>query len=167
MAGIYWDGYADEDTIVIDDFEPIELINPTSKQISLKEFLCIFDKYNDSRLPIKCSSVLIRASTFIISSNWDIAQWFPMHHQKNALMRRVNVIIEMPKAYQGGRPEMKIKKNWIPHDFIINEKQQRFFDYIGQPERGQELAPEIADIGDFKKKPKMPVMVDDVTKREP
>lgn len=87
----YWDGYIDQECIIIDEFDsgiPInELLSITSHG---------FHQFN-----IKGSTVECRAKKIVIVSNFHPDQWYPMipKTQRDALYRRVTKLIHAKTSY--------------------------------------------------------------------
>lgn len=78
---LWWDGYDDQATVIIDDFE---------SWISYRTLLMLLDKY-PFRCQIKGGVVMARWTHVIITSNICPTQWFPNEHA-GPLERRLTVV---------------------------------------------------------------------------
>lgn len=79
--GIWWDGYAGESTIIIDDFYG---------WIKYDEMLRLCDEY-PHKVEIKGGYVEFIAKDIYITSNKYIKEWYKFNYfNENALLRRVN-----------------------------------------------------------------------------
>lgn len=79
--GDWWDGYAGETTVIIDEF---------AHDMQITQLLRLLDRY-PLRVPIKGGFVQMLATTFYITSNIDLDEWYPnaIDAHKAALRRRI------------------------------------------------------------------------------
>ncbi len=84
---LWWDGYCDQKTILMDDFYG---------DVSYKKMLRLLDGYKFD-LPIKGGFVRKRYSRVVITSNTMPSTWWPMQDMK-AFTRRVTSIIEFTES---------------------------------------------------------------------
>lgn len=92
---VWFDGYEGETTLIIDEYEPGE--------IGMSMMLSILDRYRKS-FPVKGGSVIGAWTTVLVTSNHHPSDWYPMAVNIDALMRRINVVVEYKFAFQGVRP---------------------------------------------------------------
>lgn len=78
---VWWDGYSQNDTILLDDYRGA---------IPYNKLLTLLDKY-PKRGEIKGSSIALNFSTVIITSNNHISDWYPLlsHTDLDPLRRRI------------------------------------------------------------------------------
>lgn len=82
----WWDGYAGEDCVLIDDFEPFE-----QGYFNFRELLRLFDRYPMS-IEFKGGVTEFRSKTVIITTNIDPDSWYPLHPDRAALTRRISQV---------------------------------------------------------------------------
>lgn len=84
-SGPWWDGYAGETEVILDDFD--------SAFMPIGEFLRTVDRY-PLRVPVKGGFVQLVANTFIITSNHLPREWYPDAEPKRlaAVERRIDTI---------------------------------------------------------------------------
>lgn len=86
-SGPWWDGYAGESTVILDDFD--------SDFMPIGDLLRTLDRY-PIRTPVKGGFVQLVANHFIITSNHLPSEWYPTAVQKrlDAVTRRIRHVIE-------------------------------------------------------------------------
>lgn len=88
----WWDGYANEDVVVIEDFR--------SATIRFDTMLRILDRY-PVRLPVKGASCSARYSTVILTSNEDPQVAYLNELDQTPFLRRLSKVIHLAQAHPG------------------------------------------------------------------
>lgn len=93
----WWDRYDGEETVIFEEFNPIDVDNPYNK-FPLTEMLQILDRYS-LQGEIKGTSTQLMANRFIFTTNIDPTTWWKGHPQQSAFLRRITKIFYFPKTY--------------------------------------------------------------------
>jgi hypothetical protein len=91
-TSMWWDGYFDQETVIIDEIVP----NKVEKGIGTAMFLRWLDIY-PVNVQFKGGYVALQAKKIILTSNYDPADWVP-YENRDALLRRMKVV-EMKNVY--------------------------------------------------------------------
>lgn len=81
----WWDGYAQEETVVLDDYDP-------KHTVFLAYFLKIWADHYVIPAEVKGGKLSIRPKTIIITSQYSMEECFPETNDRQALMRRFRII---------------------------------------------------------------------------
>lgn len=98
MKTPWFDGYAGQETMLLDDFGP--------GMMNINFLKRLLDRY-PMDLPIKGGSLAMRANTIFITTNYHLDQWYPKAGEKDyeALMRRIEWVawedLESRARWQG------------------------------------------------------------------
>lgn len=85
-TGVWWNGYAGEETVVFDDFRPSwERVNTVIKWL---------DRWPVT-VPVHGGARQLVAHTFIFTSNTDPVTWYAGHEQWEPLQRRITLVHKM------------------------------------------------------------------------
>jgi len=93
--GHWWDGYTNQDTILLDDY---------SGDINYSQFLKVLDRY-PINLPIKGGFIPANYTTIIITSNKQFTQWYA--ESNNAIARRIHQIKNLDEEHNNGQDIQK------------------------------------------------------------
>lgn len=112
MPGKWWDGYRGEECVVFDEFKPPSADDwktgsPT--EIDLPYMLRLFDRY-PLMVEYKGGTCQMRATKFIITSNFSPAEWFPGHHQWPAFVRRLTKILHFKEKWKEGEEHIIVEQ---------------------------------------------------------
>lgn len=101
-SGPWWDGYAGETTVILDDFD--------DHFMPIGDLLRVLDRY-PMRTPVKGGFVQLVANHFIVTSNHLPAEWYPDAVQKrlDAVTRRFNTVVE----FRNGTMSTHIASNYF------------------------------------------------------
>lgn len=88
MQGKWWDGYSNEQVVVIDDFDPENMFD-----IVYGFYLCLLDRY-PMRIECKGGSMQFGSKIIIFTSNFNPKTWFIDRKNRDAFFRRVKLIKE-------------------------------------------------------------------------
>lgn len=86
MVGKWWDGYNQEPTVLIDDFDPSNCFD-----ITFDFYLKLLDRY-PMRVETKGGTCEFLSRTIIFTSNIDPDEWFLTKSNRDAFFRRVSLI---------------------------------------------------------------------------
>lgn len=86
MNGKWWDGYAGETCVIIDDFDPANCFD-----MVYDFYLKLMDRY-PMRIEWKGGSGQFYSKAIVFTSNMDPAEWFPTKSNRGAFFRRVSEI---------------------------------------------------------------------------
>ena len=112
--GQWWDGYTDQKTILLDDYQG---------DINYTQFLKVLDRY-PINLPIKGGFVPANYTTVIITSNKNFNQWY--NEPPQAIARRIRTVINMDIELQNGQDyqtiyqEARRKEGWKENETNIS-----------------------------------------------
>lgn len=93
MSGKWWDGYAGEECVLIDDFDPGDCYGT-----DFAFFLKLMDRY-PLRIEWKGGSGHFSSKVIIFTSNFNPSEWFQLKENRSAFFRRINEI----KKFEGTR----------------------------------------------------------------
>lgn len=109
ISGKWHDGYQGEKHLIFDDFDPNELIDSTTKTVNLRQMLTQFDRYNNTRIEAKGTTMIFRGEVVFISTNFAPGSWVSTI-QSDALWRRICLVRHYTEAFDEDNPN---KRNYI------------------------------------------------------
>jgi len=138
-SGPWWDGYAGESTVILDDFD--------SDFMSIGDFLRVVDRY-PLRVPVKGGFVQLVANRFIITSNHLPAEWYPLAESRRlaAVLRRIDQVVE----FLDGRTLTHSATNYFnPIQQNLINGQEQALPWVDQPTSPTQLWPLTDDYDHF------------------
>lgn len=152
IRGKFWDGYAGEDTVIFEEFNP-----RLKDEMDLGLLLKILDKY-PMNVEVKGAALQLKANTFIFTTNVDPREWYMGDPQQAAFVRRVNAVYVFPYEFDPLIQEEPVYYKAILHlnnssKLVelkkINDPLQDRIDFLEQETQAELVAQTVEGLSEF------------------